>query len=553
MGVGLKIEGFPCPTEAATRQGTTLQKMRGGYYTPIDLACFLVEWVKEIRPKRVLEPSVGDGRFLEAFGRVGGFDAVDIVGCEIDRDEMVKSQQKTKSAKLGGAKIYRTDFLQWFLENETSQPFDAVVGNPPFIRYQSVAESFQKNSQKLFESLGIPFTKHANAWIPFVVASIRLLRDGGRLGMVVPSEILHVSYARPLRSFLRKACKKIVIVDPVTLWFDDALQGTVLLMCEKKADQELLCGVGIHVVRDREFLQDSPNRIFNNIELADVAPDEKWTIALLDKKTRTLIQRLKTHPNIKKFEDVAKVDVGIVTGANDFFLAPNSVIEKYQFQKWSRPILDKGHHCWGIIYDRPKHDQNIKDGYPVYFLAFPKDGKDLDENALSYILSGETKGLHLRYKCRIRKPWYVVPSVYSTAIALPKHAHHAHRMILNAVGAYTTDSMYRISVKEIPAEKLVYCYLNPLTALTAEIEGRYYGGGVLELVPSEIEKLLIPLPDIDIDLKVLNEKFQNENIMEILESQGDKLLMDGGFGLDKKDVVAIFDSWIKLKNHRQRI
>ncbi len=40
----------------------------------------------------------------------------------------------------------------------------------------------------------------------------------------------------------------------------------------------------------------------------------------------------------------------------------------------------------------------------------------------------------------------------------------------------------------------MFGFLNGLTALTAELEGRHYGGGVLELVPSEIEKLLVPVP-----------------------------------------------------------
>ena len=52
------------------------------------------------------------------------------------------------------------------------------------------------------------------------------------------------------------------------------------------------------------------------------------------------------------------------------------------------------------------------------------------------------------------------------------------------------DKSYE-EVKDIIEDKLAYCFINPLTAIFAELEGRSYGGGVMELVPSEIRKLII--------------------------------------------------------------
>ena len=75
-----------------------------------------------------------------------------------------------------------------------------------------------------------------------------------------------------------------------------------------------------------------------------------------------------------------------------------------------------------------------------------------------------------------------------------KRSHDTPRLILNRVGAYTTDTAYRIRTRDIAGERLVGCFLNPMTALSAELEGRHYGGGVLELIPSEIERLLSRCP-----------------------------------------------------------
>src|SRR5690606_20767904 len=105
---------------------------------------------------------------------------------------------------------------------------------PPFVRYQYLPEQFQVFAKEIFDSLNLGFTKHTNAWVPFVLASIKLLRPGGRLAMVVPAEIIHVTHARSLRAYLGRECRRLTIIDPEELWFSDTLQGAVILLAEKK-------------------------------------------------------------------------------------------------------------------------------------------------------------------------------------------------------------------------------------------------------------------------------------------------------------------------------
>ena len=51
--------------------------------------------------------------------------------------------------------------------------------------------------------------------------------------MVVPSEILHVLHARPLRDFLLRECRRLLLLDPDQVWFNDTLQGVVLLLAKR--------------------------------------------------------------------------------------------------------------------------------------------------------------------------------------------------------------------------------------------------------------------------------------------------------------------------------
>ena len=214
------------------KKNESAQKLRGGYYTPLDLSAFLAKWVQQTNPQKLLEPSCGDGVFFEAMSRVGGFSKTDVTGFELDEEEATRAAERVSSSHFSKLTIHQADFLEWGLIQiiNKNQYFDAVLGNPPFIRYQYLPKAFQDFSESIFEALQVKFTKHTNAWVPFVLASIALLRPGGRLAMVIPSEIVHVTHAQGLRTFMGKHCKKVVLIDPQEIWFDGTLQGTVLLL-----------------------------------------------------------------------------------------------------------------------------------------------------------------------------------------------------------------------------------------------------------------------------------------------------------------------------------
>jgi len=73
-------------------------------------------------------------------------------------------------------------------------------------------------------------------------------------------------------------------------------------------------------------------------------------------------------------------------------------------------------------------------------------------------------------------------------------------MVVNEVGARTTDTIYRGTLLPtsggIAAQALVASFHNSFTMLSAELEGRSFGGGVLELVPSEVARVLIPATQV---------------------------------------------------------
>jgi len=349
-------------------------------------------------------------------------------------------------------------------------------------------------------------------------------------------------------------CSRILIIDPEELWFENTLQGAVILLAERKSPEvSHSYGVGIHQVVGDGFLSQPSEELFASVQrINGKTVAGKWTRALLSPSELTLLDRVSGLPDVHEFREVAGVDVGIVTGANDFFLVDDKTVKDFQLEKFAHPMFGRSGHCPGVIYDSEQHAENAKSGYPTNFLWFDPEGKPLARKTREYIEFGEKQDLHTRFKCRIRKPWYRVPSVYSTEVGMLKRSHDMPRLILNRIGALTTDTAYRVTTNGVAPGKLVSCFINPLTALSAELEGRHYGGGVLELVPSEIEELLIPVPSrLPASLKMLDKLIREKSAVEVLEEYGSNVLT--ALGLKESDSFDLLCGWKRLKNRRQRI
>lgn len=537
----------------------TEQKLRGGYYTPADLAHFCSRWALEHGASEVLEPSCGDGAFLEALGTPQWPGALSVRAFELSPEEAGKARERGKRfcAGRGNLTVTASDFLEWAVSHmlRGAPVADAVVGNPPFIRYQYLPPLFQHRSEQIFELLRLPFTKHTNAWVPFILAGVSLMRAGGRLAMVIPSEITHVMHAAPLRQFLARQCDRIAVIDPAEIWFKDTLQGAVILLAEKAARPGAAKGMlAIVPVSGRRFASRPAEELLRDAVWHRAADIEgKWTRAVVRKQTLEILAEARARNAARQFSEYADVDVGIVTGANKFFLVTDEVVSHHGLEPWALPMFGRSEHCPGIVYDERQHLENSEQGLPTNFLFFDAAaGPPLHPRARAYIQKGEKEGLHSRYKCRIREPWYQVPSVYSTPLGMLKRSHEAPRLIFNPARALTTDTAYRITPFQEPPQKLSACFLTALTALSAELEGRYYGGGVLELVPSEIEKLLLCVPDqMRVDLDALDRQVRRNGIMETIEKQTSVVLGAAGFTQNERE--RLIESWHSLRMRRQRL
>lgn len=105
----------------------TYQKLRGGYYTPKPTADFLARWAIRTSTAEVLEPSCGDGVFLEAAaealsscGAKKGEIANLVHGVEVDAREAGKSVKRLRSLDVNCS-------TRCSPKDEVSMPWSAIL------------------------------------------------------------------------------------------------------------------------------------------------------------------------------------------------------------------------------------------------------------------------------------------------------------------------------------------------------------------------------------------------------------------------------------------
>ena len=288
------------------------------------------------------------------------------------------------------------------------------------------------------------------------------------------------------------------------------------------------------------------------------ASKEPWTKYLLTTTGLDALAEASCLPNVHRLGHVAKFEVAAVTGANDFFSVDDETLESFDLSPWSTPLLPRLRHAEGLRYTHEDHQAASESGAKTHLLDFSVDRPNPLESsrAAAYLRSGERSDLPDRYKCRIRSPWYRVPFIREGRLMMSKRSHHFPKVILNDAGVVTTDTIYRGSMVGFfqgHDPDLAASFHNSLTLLTAEVEGRSFGGGVLELVPSEVGRLRVPLPvDFGLDLDRLDAlaRSASDDQGEALIRETDLLLTKAGIGFTTSLTERLHQARISLMQRR---
>jgi len=557
------------------KENASIEKLNGRYFTPQLIADFVTEWVvdQEQAIKNVLEPSVGEGIFLSSLSKFENTTNSNIIAIEIDEDTAKEAISKTGYSFYSNWGFFREktedkkvvindDFYHAYKNGLEQKRFQAILGNPPYIRYQYLQEDQRVEQSEILTRNLMKSNKLINAWVSFTVACISCMEDSSRIGLVVPAELLQVKYSEDLRKFLVKQLNRCTIVTFDNLVFDDIEQEVVLLLGEKIAndDEHLIKIVPFENAESLEI-----NRLASIDFMEADIESSKWTKYFLIDKQLEIIDRIKNSNNFLKFSDVATCEVGITTGNNKYFCINDDTVREFDLKQYCRPLIARSVNIRGVQFLKEDWEENVTLGARTYLLDLaPYESREFAKGVKEYIKWGEKTEQNSSYKTRIRDEWYKVPSVWSPDVFFLRRNYQFPKVMLNTpeVEAVSTDTMHRIKLKDSKNRlRLIVSYYTTVGLLFSELEGRSYGGGVLEILPSEVSKVM--LPNIfenqiltDQEIKELFHKIDqyirsngNERIESLLDDIDRRILVKG-IGMSQREITELRNAWNILKNRR---
>lgn len=521
------------------------QKLRGGYYTPAAIGKYLWHWIVEVSPTSILEPAAGDGALIGAIEDDDNLTRV----LAIEKNET--ESEKINNDHLGDKLVVENaDFFDWYESN--TQKVHSVLANPPYIRYQYLSEKQRQIQSEILVSNGMKSNKLINAWVAFVVASVELLEAGGRVGVVIPTDFLQVTYAKELRTFLLNQLSKMYLVTFEESMFPGTQQDFLLLLGQKKlnsGDTEIEFK---HIVAPA--LDDIPN--WNGVMATDVPDDgkQKWSELFLNDDDRQFVDELAVTQ--KKFTDIAKVEVGITTGGNSLFSLNERKMNELRAEKFVVPMLGRSTEASGVFFDKQELERLRETDKNVWLLNLKGEPHSEFPRPLSdYLKRQELEGNTDAYKLKIREFWFEIPGVWAPDAFMLRRIGPLPKMILNNVGGVSTDTFHRVRIKsQLNKALVIFAFYSSVSMLSLELSGRVFGGGALEILPGDTADML--LPDLDYrqnfdmnspEMRRLDELVAEGEPDEIVNFVDEILATNFGANYDRHHSQAV---WHELRNQR---
>lgn len=541
-----------------TKKIATEQKLRGGYYTPVLVAEFLTNWLLEKGSRNILEPSCGDGVFALSCQNWTEQHKVNarLTAVEINQAEIQKAIARLQKTK-GNMSIswINEDFFN-FYDYSRPRSFDGVIGNPPFLRFQYFENESREKAFSHLRLAGYNPTKLANAWASFVQLSIELLGEGGHLAMVLPAELLQVKYAQELRERITSVFKNVTLITFKNLVFPEIQQEVVLLLAESRctiSDNKGQLNI-IDLKNETELSLNIFDASVTQSEVRHFHSGMKWTSFYLNNADFQTLSRISQDNRIPKLGQLASVDVGIVTGRNSFFVVTDEIVKQFDLQDFILPVVARTAAIKGIRFmkDLSFCSSCSSGNGNTHLLSLSNIPEEkFTEGLRRYLSLGKEQAVHIGYKCSKRKRWFDVPSVYISHGFLHRQIHKNPLLVVNQADAVCTDTIHRFKLLNgDSAIKISSAFVNSLTFASAEVYGRSYGGGVLELEPGEAEKLTIPYHhDMELDVEYIDKMLKNQKVEDALDYVDQETLIKN-LGYTTQDTRRLRNAWKVLSTRR---
>lgn len=507
--------------------------IRGQFDTPPHVADLGFQAAVRSGRDRIWEPTCGPGSFLHAALRAG-HPADRLWGTEIDGDRLAAARSGLPGVTLQHADLFDLP--------PTDRPFDAIVGNPPFVRPERLSAADRARIlAAVARSTGFTPSAKADLAVLALLHCTTFLAPGGRLSFVMPNTWMDADFGVDVRRFLLQDHRVLRIIESrEEPWFPEVSVNTVIVVLERTQEPRETTFTQLHAGGER-----------NHVGVADAA---RWTIPL-----RAPASWWAVHESapLVALGDALDIGYGTKVGIAPFFtprVAPD--IEP----RWRRPFLRtlRGVHRYTVR-------EADTAGVLLDFSADPTAAADPEQNPLAanWIASGAdgTNRSGVRFpdvrSVQHHDPWFAVREVRTGPILLPQFRSERHYILANPDGVPVNNSAWwgrwRGPIDPDVAGGLLNC---TWMALAAEVLGRTnLGEGLLTLYGPDLKALPIPACRGE-DIGAAYRQLRDRHVLPLKAEldQPDRAILDlavgAALGLPEDLTQAIRDDALRLMTER---
>ena len=319
------------------------RKLNGAYYTPTFLVDYIIK--KSINGDiKVCDPAFGSGAFLvSAIKRIteitkksvieiieNNIFGSDILPSSIKRSKIILSILALENGEdkfrikfnLDTADSLDFDWRKKYPKIFNKGGFDAVIGNPPYVRTKNLPEDVKNNIQKNWNTAGYG---NVDLFIPFIELGIKLINDKGILGYVLPNGYTNSFSGIKLREFLQnnRYVKEMLDFNHLQLF-----EGATTYTCITFFDKMPKVSFRYALIDDEKNIEHLDKLKFHNINFQSLNP-KSWK--LINEKDSKNIKKIETVGT--PLSKIARIKTGIATLRNDLYILDNPKVNGKYFLK----------------------------------------------------------------------------------------------------------------------------------------------------------------------------------------------------------------------------
>lgn len=531
-------------------QSVEHRRLLGAYYTPDSLAATLTRWALAPGTGTVLDPSFGGCAFLDAATTLladqGAADPNRLVfGVDVDPACM---DYVSENEELLAENCVVRNFFEVTPVDLRGTPFRAVVGNPPYVRHHWFKGLARKSAKEAIARMGVSVPETASAWAYFLVHAMSFLAEGGRLAMLVPEALLQADYAAAVRDALTARFRCVRLIHLRDRVFEGTEESVVVVAASEFGKQGSLRVEAVERAQELGLALNCPLRSAKSVSVT--APNGRSVAPAIVH----LLEYLEQHESIRVLADIAIVRIGLVTGANDHFVRNCAELERLEVPRTaSLRVVPRTRWLSGLDFTCTDHEQFVRAGLPA-FLVRPEPAHENTTGVQRWVAEGIAAAAQERSHCRKREPWFrmelpPVPDAFGTCTRMGSPL-----LVLNRSGLRCTNALHTIRWRQVSGtapEAVATGFLSSAVSTWAELHGRRYGGGVLKMEPSTLNRAPVPIVKAGKHAFGELDGLMRAGREEEARGLADDIILRDEMGLSRRDIRRLQQARLYLMSQRR--